>query len=250
MAGNNPISQFEIDRILPLDIMGFDASFTNSSFAMVAASLLVLIIMWPRANGSNNHVPTKWQLFQEMFFGMINKLMSDIIGKNGNKFFPLIFSLFLFILSLNVVGMVPGMFTATSHIAVTAVLAVMVLVIVIGTGIARNGLSYFAHFAPKGVPFVMQFLIVPIELVSFFARPVTLAIRLCVNMAAGHIVLKIFASFITMLSGLGALSLLGILPFGVLLALNALEFFVAFLQAYIFTILTCIYISESVSDSH
>jgi len=250
MAANDPMSQFEIKRFLPIDFAGLDISFTNSSLAMIIASVVILFVMWPHNNGSKNHVPSKWQLMQEMFFCMINNLVTDIIGKEGKKFFPLIFSLFLFILSVNIMGMMPGVFTATSHIAVTGILSVLVLLLVVGTGIFRNGLGYFAHFAPKGVPFIMLLLIVPIEIISFMARPITLAVRLCGNMAAGHIVLKIFASFITMLGGAGLLSLLGILPFAVLIGLNALEFFVAFLQAYIFTTLTCIYLSESVVDSH
>lgn len=250
MAGNNPLSQFEIHRYVPLEFMGLDASFTNSSFAMLCASLLVLAIMWPLSNGSKDNVPSKWQLLQEMFFGMISKMVNETMGKNGTKFFPLILALFLFILSVNVMGMVPGMFTATSHIAITGILSLLVLALVLVVGVFHNGLSYFAHFIPKGVPLPMLVLIVPIELISFFVRPVVLAIRLCGNMAAGHIVLKIFASFIVTLSGLGVFSLLGILPFGMLLALNALEFFVAFLQAYIFATLTCIYLSESVVDSH
>ena len=217
---------------------------------MILAVLIGLFIMWPRKSGSVDHVPSKWQIFQEMFFSMINKMAVDTIGKEAKKFFPIIFTLFLFVLCVNFSGMIPGMFTATSHIAVTGVLSLMVLALVLISGIMRNGLHYFAHFAPKGVPLVMLFLIVPIEIISFLARPVTLAVRLCGNMVAGHIVLKIFASFIVMLSGAGLLALIGILPFTVLIALNALEFFVAFLQAYIFTTLTCIYLSESVVDSH
>ena len=250
MAGNNPISQFEINRIIPLNLGGFDVSFTNSALSMVIASIIILCIMWPRNKGSLSHLPSKWQILQEMFFGMVYKMSTDVMGKEGKKFFPFIFSLFLFILSVNILGMMPTMFTATSHIAITGVLSILVLCVVLLTGIMRNGLHYFAHFAPKGVPFVMLILIVPIEIISFLARPVTLAVRLCGNMAAGHIVLKIFASFIVMLSGAGILGLAGILPFTVLIALNALEFFVAFLQAYIFTTLTCIYLSESVVDSH
>ncbi len=250
MSGHSPISQFEIKRLIPIDFVGLDASFTNSSLAMFLAVILISCVMWPRCDGSKNHVPSKWQLFQEMFFSMVNKMVIDVMGKEGKQFFPLIFSLFLFVLSVNVLGMMPGMFTATSHIAVTGVLSVLVFLVVLLTGIMRNGLHYFAHFAPKGVPFVMLLLIVPIEIISFLARPITLAVRLCGNMAAGHIVLKIFASFIVMLGGAGILGLAGILPFTVLIALNALEFFVAFLQAYIFTTLTCIYLSESVVDSH
>jgi F-type H+-transporting ATPase subunit a len=195
-------------------------------------------------------VPTKWQLVQEMFFNLVNNMVTDMMGKSGKKFFPLVFSLFLFILSANLWGMIPKSFTVTSHVAVTGVLSLIVLLAVLLAGIYKNGLHYFAHFAPKGVPIPMLLLIIPIELISFLARPVTLAVRLCGNMAAGHIVLKIFGSFIVMLSGAGILGVLGILPFTVLIGLNALEFFVAFLQAYIFTTLTCIYLSESVADSH
>jgi F-type H+-transporting ATPase subunit a len=250
MATNDPISQFTIKRFVSIDFAGVDASFTNSSLAMIVAVLVILMIMWPRHNHSQDYVPSKWQLMQEMFFSMINNLVFDILGKEGKKFFPLIFSIFLFILSVNIMGMMPFMFTATSHIAVTGTLSLVVLFLVLGVGIYQNGISYFAHFAPKGVPIPMLILIIPIEIISFLARPITLAVRLCGNMAAGHIVLKIFASFIIMLSGAGFLSILGILPFTMLIALNALEFFVAFLQAYIFTTLTCIYLSESVVDSH
>lgn len=217
---------------------------------MIVATIAIIAVMWPHSSGSKNHVPSKWQLFQEMLFGIVNKMVLDIMGQEGKKFFPLVFSLFLFILSTNMLGMMPGMFTATSHIAVTGVLSLLVFVVILSTGIMRNGLHYFAHFAPKGMPAIMLILIVPIEIISFLARPITLAIRLCGNMAAGHIVLKIFASFIVTLGGAGVLALVGILPFTMLIALNALEFFVAFLQAYIFTTLTCIYLSESVVDSH
>jgi len=250
MAVNDPMGQFAIKKLLPMNIGGADISFTNSSLAMVAALCFILLVMWPRSNGSKNHLPSKWQLLQETLFCMINNLVLDIMGNKGKKFFPFIFTLFLFILFVNILGMVPGFFTVTSHIAVTGVLSVIVLGVVVGVGLYRNGLKYFAHFAPAGVPLVMLLLIVPIEIISFLARPITLAVRLCGNMAAGHIVLKIFASFIVMLSGTGLLSLLGFLPFSVLVGLNALEFFVAFLQAYIFTTLTCIYLSESVIDSH
>ena len=250
MAGHSPISQFEIQRWHEFKLFGFDASFTNTSFAMIVATIAIIAVMWPHSSGSKNHVPSKWQLFQEMFFGIVNKMVLDIMGQEGKKFFPLVFSLFLFILSTNIMGMMPGMFTATSHIAVTGVLSLLVLVVILLTGVMRNGLHYFAHFVPKGMPAMMLILIVPIEIISFLARPVTLAIRLCGNMAAGHIVLKIFASFIVTLGGAGVLALVGVLPFTMLIALNALEFFVAFLQAYIFTTLTCIYLSESVVDSH
>ena len=250
MATTDPMHQFEIVRIFPIEFLGFDISFTNSSLWIMLSIGVALWFMWPRANGSQNYIPSKMQVAQEQIFGMISAMVHDSVGSQAKKYFPIIFTLFLFVLSVNLMGMMPFSFTATSHIAVTIVLAFGVFLLVVGAGIAQSGLHYFAHFAPAGVPLVMQFLIVPIEIVSFLARPLTLAVRLCGNMAAGHIVLKIFASFIVMLGSAGFLSVLGILPFGMLLAINALEFFVAFLQAYIFATLTCIYLSESVQISH
>ena len=244
------MQQFEINTIASLDIAGFDFSFTNSSLFMVIAVISACAFMWPRKNGSNGHVPSHFQIAQETIFSLVSGMVHDSVGSQAKKYFPFIFTLFMFILMCNLWGMMPFSFTVTSHIAVTMVLALSVFVVVVGAGIAKNGLGYFAHFAPAGVPLPMQFIIVPIEIASFLARPLTLAVRLCGNMAAGHIVLKIFGTFITGLLGYGMFATLSILPFFMLLAMNALEFFVAFLQAYIFSTLACIYLSESVDVSH
>lgn len=246
---NNPMAQFDIKTIAPFELAGFDASFTNSSLWMIISSVAVLALMWPR-RGTVDFVPSRFQVAQEGIFSLVSGMVHDAVGKEAKKFFPFIFTLFLFVLGANLFGMMPFSFTSTSHIAITGTLAFFVFLAVIGAGIAKNGLHYFAHFAPAGVPLPMQFIIVPIELASFLARPVTLAVRLCGNMAAGHIVLKIFGTFVVGLLSLKGLAVLGILPFMILLAMNALEFFVAFLQAYIFATLTCIYLSESVAESH
>lgn len=246
MADNNPMAQFEINKVLDLSFAGFDLSVTNSAVVMIVSTLAAIWFMWPRKYGSKNHVPSNFQVAQEVIFSMVSSMVADSVGKHVKKYFPFIFTIFLFILSANLFGMMPGAFTSTSHIAVTGVMALAVFVVVVGAGVANGGIGYFAHFAPKGVPLLMQFIIVPIEIASFLARPLTLAVRLCGNMAAGHIVLKIFGSFVVMLLGSGVFAILSPLPFAMLLAMNALEFFVAFLQAYIFATLACIYLSESV----
>ncbi len=245
---SDPTHQFVIKKIIDLNIAGYDLSFTNSSLWMLLSVVTVIFLLTPRK--SADEVPGRFAMFQETLFNMGRSMVTESVGKEGEKYFPLIFTLFLFVLFSNLAGMLPYSFTSTSHLAVTGVLAAGVLALVLIVGIANAGLGYFKHFAPAGLPFIMYFLVVPIEIISFMARPVTLAIRLCANMAAGHIVLKIFASFIVMLAGAGSLAALGILPFAMLIALNALELFVAFLQAYIFATLTCIYLSESVHISH
>ena len=248
MTAVDPIHQFEIKKLIPVSLGGLDVSFTNSSLWMLLSVAVIFALLWPRKSVSV--VPGRFQMFQEEVFNLGRSMVADVMGKEGTKYFSLIFSLFLFILTCNIAGMLPFSFTVTSHLAVTAVLALGVILLVVGVGVYNGGLGYFKHFAPAGLPFIMYFLVVPIEIISFLARPVTLAIRLCANMAAGHIVLKIFASFIIMLAGAGALSFFSVLPFFMLIALNALELFVAFLQAYIFATLTCIYLSESVHVSH
>ena len=168
------------------------------------------------------------------------------------RFFPLVFSLFTFVLVLNLLGMIPGFFTVTSHIAVTAALAVLVILVVIIYGIYKNGLKFFKLFWPSGVPLFIMPLITLIEVLSFLSRPLSLSVRLFANMLAGHITLKVFASFIGLLAtSLGVAGwLIGILPFGMLIALTALEFLVAFLQAYVFTILTCLYLNDAIHPGH
>lgn len=253
MSGANPIEQFDIQKIVPLNIAGLDFSITNSTVFMIISFLTACLFMWPRKSVGQNHVPSHFQVAQEMIFSLISGMVYESVGEKYKKYFPFIFTMFLFVLFCNLWGLIPtpmGTFAVTSHIAVTGVLALMVFFTVVGAGVANSGLGYFAHFAPKGVPAFMLVIIVPIEIISFLARPLTLAVRLCGNMTAGHIVLYIFGTFVSGLLGAGILATLGILPFVMLLAINALEFFVAFLQAYIFATLACIYLSESVDVSH
>jgi F-type H+-transporting ATPase subunit a len=172
-------------------------------------------------------------------------------GEEGMRFFPLVFSLFSFILVLNMFGMIPGMFTVTSHIAITAVLALLVFFTVIVYGLYKNGRKFFKLFVPSGIPIYIMPLIVLIEVMSFLSRPISHSVRLFANMLAGHITLKVFAGFIVMLSGFGFVGWLGaILPLGLTVALTALEFLVAFLQAYVFAILTCIYLNDALHPGH
>jgi F-type H+-transporting ATPase subunit a len=172
-------------------------------------------------------------------------------GEEGMRFFPFVFSLFSFILVLNMFGMIPGLFTVTSHIVVTAVLALLVFFTVIGYGLYKNGLKFFKLFVPSGIPIYIMPLIVLIEIMSFLSRPISHSVRLFANMLAGHITLKVFASFVVMLSGLGVVGWAGaILPLALTVALTALEFLVAFLQAYVFAILTCIYLNDALHPGH
>lgn len=246
----DPIHQFEIKKIFPMEIMGYDTSFTNSSLFMVIAvgliSAFLILSMRGRAL-----VPGRWQNLAELFYEFIANLLRNILGEEGMKFFPLVFSLFLFILFCNFLGMLPGSFTVTSHLVVTAALSLMVMTIVIGYGFYKNGLGFLKLFVPSGVPLPMLFILVPIEIISFLARPVSLSIRLFANMLAGHITLKVFAGFIITLAGAGgALSALSVGPLLLGIALTAMEFLVAFLQAFIFATLTCIYLNDAMHPSH
>jgi F-type H+-transporting ATPase subunit a len=172
-------------------------------------------------------------------------------GEEGMRFFPFVFSLFSFILVLNMFGMIPGLFTVTSHIVVTAMLALLVFFTVIGYGLYKNGLKFFKLFVPSGIPIYIMPLIVLIEIMSFLSRPISHSVRLFANMLAGHITLKVFAGFVVMLSGLGVVGWVGaILPLALTVALTALEFLVAFLQAYVFAILTCIYLNDALHPGH
>lgn len=248
MSGSSPIDQFKINVFSELSFAGLDLSITNSTVFLFLSTISVGLLFYPSKNKLVEAIPSNFQIAQETVFSLISGMASQTIGDQSRKIFPLVFTMFLFIFSANIWGMMPFFsFTTTSHIAVTITLALIIFLSVIVYGVAHSGLKYFAHFIPKDVPLIILPLMIPIELVSFFARPFTLAVRLCGNMVAGHIVLKIFGFFvISLLSAGGILSLFSVLPFIMLLAMNALEFFVAFLQAYIFATLSCIYLSESV----
>ncbi len=249
----SPIEQFEIKRYFPIEVFGLDASFTNSSLYMVVAVGLISLFLI-LAMGGRSLVPSKVQSVAELIYEFVASTVRENVGPKGMQFFPLVFTLFIFVLVLNLLGMIPipGVtFTVTSHIAVTVALALLVITIVVGYGIYKHGLGFFSLFVPSGVPAWLLPIIVPIEVISFVSRPVSLSVRLFANMLAGHIALKIFAGFVGLLLGAGGLAaLLAPLPLLLTIALTALEVLVAVLQAYVFAVLTCIYLNDAVEGGH
>jgi len=246
----DPIHQFEIQRIVPLELFGYDATFTNSSmFMAIAAALIVAFLTF--AMQGRSLIPGRLQSVAEMLYEFVAGMVRDSMGEQGMKFFPLVFTFFMFILTLNMLGMIPGAFTVTSHLAVTAALALLVFVTVIVVGFAKNGFGFLRLFVPEGVPLYILPLVSAIEVISFFSRPVSHSLRLFANMLAGHITLKVFAGFIIMLLGAaGTVSIAAPLPLLAVVAITALEFLVAFLQAYVFTMLTCMYLNDALHPGH
>jgi F-type H+-transporting ATPase subunit a len=245
----DPIHQFRIEPIVPIHIGSYDLSFTNSSLFMVltvaAAGAFLLIPTRPKAT-----VPGRWQSAAELVYEFVEKTLRDSAGSGGMRFFPFVFSLFMFVLVANLWGMFPYFFTVTSHIIITAALAIAVILTVIIYGFWKNGLHFFKLFVPSGVPKVILPFIVVIEVLSFISRPISLSIRLFANMLAGHITLKVFAGFVTLLGTAGFLAPLAILPLLGTVALTALEFLVAALQAYVFAILTSLYLNDALHPGH
>jgi F-type H+-transporting ATPase subunit a len=237
------MGQFEVSRLKELKLFGLDATFTNSALFMVLATLLVTTFMVV-AMRSRALIPGRLQSTAELTYEFVAKMLRENVGAEGMKYFPFVFSLFVFILALNMLGMIPGGFTVTSHIIVTFGLAALVFVVVTAIGFARHGLGYLKLFVPDGVPVWLMPLIVPIELISYLIRPISLSVRLFANMLAGHTMLKVFAGFVV---SLGAF---GIAPLLVTVAFTGLELFVAFIQAFIFTVLTCIYLNDAVNMHH
>lgn len=248
MAG--PIEQFEILRIVPIEIGGIDLSFTNSSAYMVATVALAggFLLL---ATSSRGLVPGRLQSSAEMIYEFVSKTLRENTGTEGMRFFPLVFSLFMFILFANLLGMFPYAFTVTSHIVVTFALAMLVFLTVTLYGLWRNGLGFFGLFLPSGVPMVLAPIIVPIEVVSYISRPVSHSVRLFAVMLAGHITLKVFAGFVVSLAGFGALGIAGaVLPLVMTVALTGLELLMSVIQAYIFTMLTCMYLNDALHPGH
>ncbi len=247
----DPIQQFEIKTIATLGKIGpYDIALTNSGLFMLAAVGVISLLMILGAR-SRAMVPGRFQSLAEVSYEFVANTVRSSAGKEGMKFFPFVFSLFMFVLVLNLFGMVPGGFTVTSHIIVTFVLALLVISTVLIYGIATHGTHFFHLFVPSGVPMFVLPVITVIEIVSFLARPVSLSMRLFANMMAGHIALKLFAGFVVTLGGLGVVGFAGaILPLGIAVAITALEFLVAFIQAYVFTILTCIYLHDALHPGH
>ncbi|MET1414031.1 F0F1 ATP synthase subunit A [Roseibium sp. HPY-6] len=247
---NDPISQFQIQKIFPIEVGGMDFSFTNSSLFMVltvAATSAFLIF----STSGRGLVPTRVQSVSEMMYEFIASTLRDATGSDGMRFFPLVFSLFMFILVANLFGMFPYFFTVTSHIIVTFALAMLVILTVIIYGFLRNGMSFLKLFVPSGVPGALIPLVTMIEVISFLSRPISLSVRLFANMLAGHITLKVFSGFVVSLGAMGAVGIFGaVLPLAMTVALTALEFLVAFLQAYVFAVLTCMYLNDALHPSH
>jgi F-type H+-transporting ATPase subunit a len=246
----DPIYQFEVKPIVPLEIGGLDATFTNSAlFMIIAAAVIVGFFLY--ATSGRSLVPNRLQSVAESLYEFVANMVRDSMGEQGMKFFPLVFTFFIFILTLNMLGMIPGAFTVTSQLAVTAALAIFVFLTVIVVGFAKNGFGFLRLFVPEGVPIYILPLVSAIEVISFFSRPVSHSLRLFANMLAGHITLKVFAGFIIMLLGTaGAVSVAAPLPFLAVVAITALEFLVAFLQAYVFTMLTCMYLNDALHPGH
>jgi F-type H+-transporting ATPase subunit a len=246
----DPIKQFELVHLVPLKIGGADFGFTNSSLHMFIAVGVTAAFLLLTTSG-RRLVPTRMQSMAELAYEFVAGTVRQTTGKEGMKFFPLVFSLFMFVLFGNLIGMIPGAFTVTSHIIVTAALAMLVITTVIVYGIMKHGTHWFALFAPSGLPKAILPVIVVIEVISFISRPISLSLRLFGNMTAGHIALKVFAGFVTAMAGAGVLGMLGAtLPVLMITALTALELLVAVLQAYVFTILTCIYLNDALHPGH
>ncbi|MEO0714901.1 MAG: F0F1 ATP synthase subunit A [Pseudomonadota bacterium] len=256
VAALDPISQFNIKTWLPMSLFGMDISITNSVGFMALGCALV-VLFFSVASSRGDLVPSRLQSIGELGYGFIADMIRSIAGEEGLKFFAFVFTLFFFILAANLVGMSPYAFTTTSQLAVTATLSVLVIAIVIIYGLWKNGFGFFGLFAPPlgDMPAagkaVLYTILIPIEIISFVSRPLTLALRLFANMLAGHIALKLFAGFAVMLASAGGVWAVGsILPFTMGVALNALEFLVAGLQAFVFSILTCVYLNDALHPGH
>jgi F-type H+-transporting ATPase subunit a len=240
-AGHSPLEQFEIHGFVEITVGGFDLSFTNSALWMALAVICIYsLVMLGSRHGSM--VPGRLQSLVEMSYEFIAEMIGSTAGREGRQYFPFVFTLFMFILFGNLLGMVPGSFTYTSHIIVTFSMAIFVVTAVTIIGIVRHGWHFFSFFAPSGCPIYVMPLLVPIEILSYLIRPISLSVRLFVNMMAGHIMLKTFAGFIIALSGYYLVP--AVAPLALTVALSGLELAIAFLQAYVFTVLTCIYLQD------
>lgn len=244
MAG--PIEQFEIKDIIPIQIGSLDLSFTNSSLFMVLAVGVVTLLMTLSMRG-HLLVPNRLQSVSELMYEFVANMVKENVGREGRPYFPFVFTLFMFILFGNMLGMVPYSFTFTSHIIVTFGLAAMVFLGVTILGFAKHGTHFLSLFVPEGAPKALLPLIILIEVISYLSRPVSLSIRLFANMMAGHTMLKVFAGFTVTMGSAGLIGVLGsVAPLAINVALTGFEFLVAFLQAYVFALLTCLYINDAI----
>jgi F-type H+-transporting ATPase subunit a len=247
----NPIHQFEITNLFTFGkIGGVEIAFTSSAVFMLIAVAVVALLMIG-ATSPRAIVPGRLQAVAEMSYEFVADTLRSTAGAEGMKFFPLVFSIFMFILTVNLIGWFPYSFTVTSHIIVTAAFAALVFLTVVISGFMKHGLRFLKLFVPSGIPIIILPLVTFIEILSFISRPVSHSVRLFANMLAGHISLQVFAGFVVMVAGLGALGWFGaVIPLALTVALVALELLVAVLQAYVFAILTCIYLNDAIHPGH
>ena len=241
----NPMHQFNVYRIGPeISLGNVDISFTNASLFMTISALTIISVLLVGTR-RKAIVPTKIQLLTELSYTLVSKMISDTAGSKAKPYFPFVFSLFMFVLFCNMLGMLPYSFTVTSHIIVTFALAAIIFLGVTIIGFVNHGIGYLKLFIPSGVPLFLLPLIVIIEIISYLSRPVSLSVRLFANMMAGHTMLKVFGGFVISLGIVG-----GLLPLSFTVALTGLEILIAFLQAYVFAILTCIYLNDALNLKH
>ncbi|MBL8640875.1 MAG: F0F1 ATP synthase subunit A [Alphaproteobacteria bacterium] len=249
----DPMHQFQIATLIPFHVGGVDLSFTNSSLWMLIGAVLSIVGL-TIASERKAMIPGRIQVAAEGLYNFVENLISENIGSKGGtakQYFPLVFTLFVMVLVGNFLGMVPYSFTYTSHLAVTAGLALMVFFTVLIIGIVRHGTHFFSLFVPPGVPMWLLWLVVLIEIVSFISRPITLSVRLFANMVAGHVLMKVIAGFAIMFASVGGIAWLGtLLPIAFNIVMIGFEFFIAFIQAYVFAVLTCIYLKDTMEIEH
>jgi F-type H+-transporting ATPase subunit a len=243
---HNPLDQFLIKKIVPLSLWGVDVSLTNASCFMILVTVSLIVFQWLSIR-EGLIIPTRLQVIYEASYDFIAGTLRDNVGTQARAFVPFVYSFFLFILFGNLLGMIPYGFTITSHIAVTFMLALVVFLVVLWVGFRRHGWHFFKLFFPEGAPLWTAPLLIPLEVLSFLIRPVTLALRLFLNMMAGHILLKVFSGFIVLLMGMKWMAPLAVMPLAFTIIFTGFEFFVACLQAYIFTVLSCIYLNDAVN---
>jgi len=238
----SPLEQFTIEPIFDLKIGETDISFTNSSLWM-AITALVLIVFLGVGTRRRAMVPGRWQSSVEYFYQVVADMVRDNVGKQGRPYFPFIFSLFMFILFGNLLGLIPGAFTFTSHLAVTFAMAAFIFVGVTIIGLITHGLKFFSLFFPHGAPIVSAPILIPIEIISYFSRPISLSVRLFANMTVGHVLLKVIAGIVVSLGSFFVIP--GLVPFAFLVAITLLEVMISVIQAYVFAILTCVYLNDA-----
>lgn len=239
----SPLEQFVIQPIIPIHVGGYDLSFTNSTLAM-AIALAIILFLFLVGTSKKALVPGRLQSVTEMTYEFVANMVNENTGHEGRKFIPLVFTVFLIVLFGNLLGLIPYNFTYTSHIVVTFALAIFIFALVVTLALARHKHRFFAVFLPHGVPIFLAPLVIPIEMISYIFRPISLSVRLFANMLAGHVMVQLFAGFTI------ALGVFGVMPFAFIVALIGLELIVAMLQAYVFAVLTAIYLRDTVDLSH